>query len=187
MILNVNPCQAFFVQHAQTDAKAAELVKTGKALELEHLSASEHSPGPVEDAEFVLRLVVNPIHVNPADGSLKPSLMSDVKSRGGSVQRLAHVSREAVIETGRAHAEEKNASASDHAQARSVYGTVKLPVQRIREVIVTNNGRAFGVFDTAKKTDPSHADVFLIVPEGQGARSARIQLMILANEGFQTT
>jgi len=183
----VNPCQAFFTQHAKTDAKAIELLNTGKALEFEHLSASEHSPGPVDDTEYVLRLVLNPIHVNPADGTLKPSLMSDVKSRGGSVQRLAHVSREAVIEGGRAHAERKNAAAGDNAQARSVFGTVKLPVQRIREVIVTNNGRAFGVFDTAKKTDPSHANIFLIAPEGQGARSARIQLMILANEGFQTT
>lgn len=185
MIAIENPCQAFFAQHALTENKAEELVKTGCAIEWEALSASQHSPGPVVDHEHVLRLVVNPIHVDLSDGSLKPSLMSDVKNKGGSVQRLAHISQETVIEVGRAHAETKNNSMAG-GQPRSVHGTVKLSVQEVRRLVVANKDRAFGVFDTAKQTDLSHADIFLIVPDrGQEARSARLQLLALADKGFQ--
>lgn len=185
MTFGANPCQAFFEEHAQAQDKSIELVRLGTAIEFEGLSASPHSPGPVRDDEHVLRLVVNPIHVNSTDGSIKPSLMSDTKSRGASVQRLTHIGRDAVIEVGRAREEEKNAVNAGTAPPRSVYGTVKLSVLDIREVIVASHDRAFGVFDTAKPTDSSHADVFLVISESQAARSARLQLMLLANAGFQ--
>ena len=185
MTSDVNPCQAFFEQHAQTENKAKELIKTGKAIEWEALSAASQSPHPVKDEEQVLRLVFSPFHIHQEDGSLKPSLFSDVKSRGGSVQRLDYARRDTVIETGRAIAEGKNSTAGGVAQTRGVFGTVNLPVEGVRKVFVSTTDRAFGVFDTAKQTDPSHADIFQIVPEGQGARSARIQLTILASEGFE--
>jgi hypothetical protein len=186
MTASTNPCQAFFEQHAQTEYKAAELVKTGQSIQWEALTASRHSPGPVANHEHVLRLVVNPIHVDAADGSLKPTLMSDVKKKGGSVHRLVHVSQEAVIEAGRTHAAAKNAANPGAAQPRSIYGTVRLSVQEVRSLVVATNDRAFGVFDTAKQVEPSHADIFMIVPDsGQEARSARLQLMDLANKGFQ--
>lgn len=185
MTSSANPCQAFFEKNAQTENKSAELVKSGVAIGLEALSASPHSPGPVENEEHVLRLVVNPIHINLEDGSLKPTLMSDVKLRGASVQRLAYIFRDTVIDMGRQNAERKNAGAGNTGQERSVYGTVELSVKDIREVVIATKDRAFGVFDTAKQLDPSHADVFLIVSDGQGARSARLQLMVLANRGFQ--
>lgn len=185
MTARSNPCQAFFEQHAHTKNKAEHLQQAGCAVEWEALSASPHSPGPVLNQEHVLRLVINPFHVDPADGSLKPSLMSDVKDKGGSVQRLAHISEEDAIASGHANAEARNAAAPG-SQSRSICGTVKLSVQDIRALVVATQARAFGVFDTAKQTNLSHADIFLIVPSnGQEARSARMQLLALADKGFQ--
>lgn len=186
MVLSINPCQDFFEQHAQTPKKAEHLQKSGQALLWETLSASPHSPGIVQSVEDVIRLVVNPIHVNPDDGSITPTLMSDVKDKGGSVQRLAHIAREDAIAAGRSHAEARNATAAQGGQLRSIYGTVTLSVEDIRSVVVATQTRAFGVFDTAKEINPSHADIFQIVSgNGHEARSARLQLWQLASQGFQ--
>jgi hypothetical protein len=187
MTSSANPCQAFFEQYAQNPKERAErLQQTGQALQWEKLSASPHSPGPVKDQEQVIRLVINPIHVAD-DGSVTPMLMSDVKDKGGSVERLAYASREQTIASGRAHAEAKNTAAGPSAKPRSIYGTVTLSVQEIREVVVATQARAFGVFDTAKEVSPSHADIFQIVAgNGQEARSARLQLWQLAIKGFSS-
>lgn len=186
MTTSENPCQAFFEQYAQESNKAELLQKSGEALQWEYLSASRHSPGPVSSDESVLRLVINPIHVDPEDGNVKPTLMSDVKDKGGSVQRLTHISREHAISSGQAVVETKNASIPG-GSVRSIYGTVKLSVHEIRSLAVATQARAFGVFDTAKEANTSHADIFQLAGSGQAARSARMQLFELATRGFQAT
>jgi len=130
--------------------------------------------------------VISPVHVDAEDGSIKPTIMSDVKDKGGSVQRLAHTSREEIIAFGRALADAKNVATPGGA-IRSICGTVKLSVHEVRGLVVAEETRAFGVFDTAKEGDSSHADIFQIAGTPQAARSARLQLWELANKGFQST
>jgi len=180
----MNPCTGFFEQHAGATNKAELLQKSGNGIEWESLSASIHSPGPVQDAEEVLRVVINPIHVDNV-GGLSPALFSDVKGQGGSVQRLNFIEREVAIDMGKAHALKKN-SERPEAPARRVLGTVRLPVDKVRKVLVATAQRAFGVHDTAKATDQSHADIFQLIPEkGQEARSARLQLLEIAESGYE--
>jgi hypothetical protein len=185
MTLSTSPCQTFFEQTAQTKNRAELLQQSGHAIAWEALSASPHSPGPVSNPEHLIRLVVNPIHVDTSDGSIKPSLISDVKDKGASTQRLAHITEEEAINAGRAHTTAKNTSAPDN-QQRRICGTVKLSVQEVRDLVVASKTRAFGVYDTALPTNPSHADIFQLVSgNGQEARSARLQLFDLANKRFQ--
>lgn len=180
----MNPCANFFEQHAGEQDKAALLQKSGNAIVWESLSASPHSPGPVQSSEEVLRVVINPIHIDEV-GGLSPTLFSDVKRQGGSVHRLNFIEREAAINMGHAQALKKNSERPD-APTRSVLGTVRLPVERVRKVLVATSQRAFGVHDTAKASDQSHADIFQLIPDkGQEARSARLQLLEIAESGYE--
>ena len=54
------------------------------------------SPGPVTDAEFLLREMLNPDHV--VEGEVRPSAVSlrDLRERGFSVNRMDHVSQHFV-------------------------------------------------------------------------------------------
>lgn len=186
MSAHVSPCHAFFEQHAQSSDKAGPLHASGCALDWEKMSASRYSPGPIQDAESVIRLVINPIHVDLVDGSIRPSLLSDIKDKGGSINRLAHTTREAAISAGEAWQQQKNAAAAPTSPPRSVYGTITLSVEKVRGILTGSGQRAFAVFDTAKIDDPSHGDVFL-VQRGttQEFRSARLQLFDLATSAFQ--
>jgi hypothetical protein len=185
MTSSANPCQTFFEQNTQTKNRAQLLQQSGHAVEWETMSASPHSPGPVLHSEYLIRLVVNPIHVDPSDGSIKPSLISDVKDKGASTQRLTHITQEEAIDAGHTHAMTKNVAAPDGKQ-RSICGIVKLSVQEVRDLVVASKARAFGIFDTALPTNQSHADVLqLVAGDGQEARSARIQLFALASNGFE--
>lgn len=181
-----NPCLIFFKQFEECKSKAEELAKTGKGIDWESLQASEHSPGPVQNEEHVARLVVNPIHIDPSDGSLKPSLMSDVKDKGGSVQRLAHLDERKMVEEAAQRMRERNMT-SDANRHRSVHGTVTLSVEEIRRITTHNGYRAFGVYDTARADDQAHADILMLTmnTKSQEARSARQQLFVLASEAFK--
>lgn len=178
-----NPCRDFFEQHAQTSDKAGALQQSGTAVKWEALSASCHSPGPVTDEEALLRLVISPIHLDVVNKTIRPSLLSDVKDKGGSVHRLKHITREAAIGAGQAWQDQKNATG---ATQRTVHGTVTLPADDVRRLKVGTGHRAFCVFDTAKPDDPSHADIFLVATCGEKElRSARLQLYHLATAAFQ--
>lgn len=181
-----NPCCAFFEQHARQLKKVELLQQSGHAYEWEGCSASKHSPGPVQSIEHVLRLVINPIHVDPETGGLKPSAVTDVKDKGCSVERLAHTTMEDSIARGRQVAISKN-DATPSGPARSICGVANLSVEDIRKIKVGNNARAFCIFDTALESNPAHADVCqVIAPRGQEARSARSQLLALAEKGLQS-
>jgi hypothetical protein len=184
MSSSANPCLNFFESVAQSKDKAGDLQKTGNAIQWESLTASVHSPGPIQNKEILLRLVINPLHIDPADGSIKPSLVSDVKDKGASCQRLGYGTEDEAIQAGRTLATSKNAAAPDK-PPRSVYGTVKFSVSEIRALVVASNSRAFGVFDTALPTNGSHADIFQLVNSPQEARSARLQLFQLAANAFK--
>lgn len=181
-----NPCRAFFEQHALKPNKVELLQQTGNAYEWERFTASRYSPGIVQSTEQVLRLVINPIHVDPETGGLKPPAVSDVKDKGCSVERLTHTTTDDSIARGRKVASSKNLTIQG-GHFRSICGVINLSVEEIRQIKVGGNTQAFCVFDTALEGNHAHADVCQVAPSGgHEARSARGQLFVLANRGHQS-
>ena len=180
-----NACRAFFEEQRSNPGKVVELLDHPEAVIWESLPASEFSPGPVASEEAVLRKCFNPIHFEAETGELKPSAFTDVKARGGSVDRLSHTTMEAVIDQGRASAEAKNAESTDK-DLRTLRALVRLPVAELR-AMTSEDRRLYAVYDTALQSNKAHADICLISGGGQAARSARLQIMDLANRGLEPT
>lgn len=178
-----NSCRAFFEEQRSNPGKVVELLDHPEAEIWESLAASEFSPGPVASEEAVLRKCFNPIHFEVETGELRPSAFADIKARGGSVDRPSHTTREAVIEEGRASAKAKNAESTDK-ELRSLRALVRLPVAELR-AMTSQNKRLYAVYDTALQLNKAHADICLIAGGGQAARSARLQIMDLANKGLE--
>lgn len=176
-------CRLFFEQHAGDLNKVEALQRSGQFYEWEKYSASRHSPNPVISSERLIRLVINPLHVDPATGDLKPTAVSDVKDKGCSVDRLSHTTLDAAIAAGHENAAAKNATRPD-APPRSVCGVANMSAEDIRGIRVGQNIQPFCVYDTALVANNAHADVCQVVPgNGQVARSARMQLLALADKG----
>jgi hypothetical protein len=177
-----NPCQTFFDLFTQDSTKVERLQLQGDCSDWEQLTASRYSPHPVREDEILLRLVFNPIHVDEETGSLKPSVVSDVKDKGCSVNRLKLTTVENVINAGKQAALSKNLSAPEKPPRRLIW-IASLEVSEIRLIKVSDQKRAFGVYDTALETDRSHADICQLIPEKckKESRSARLQLFELVN------
>lgn len=182
-------CREFFINESSNPDKCKALQKQlpEKKLEWESQSASEHSPGPVTDEENLIRHWLNPHHFDPQTGTLNPTAFDDASNKGLSVNRAGLVTLEEIQEVAQARIDEGAISNPTRAprqllgysiftakEARSVYVTVPTP-----------DTRAFGVYDTAKADDLSHADVCQIASNAQGGRSARVQMRKLVNERFK--
>jgi hypothetical protein len=182
---STNPCRAFFENCVGVLDKVALLQQQKDAIEWEGLTASANSPGPVHSEEQVLRLVFNPIHFDPETRTLKPTAVTDVKDKGCSVDRLAHTTLDKARETGASLAAIKNELNPDKLP-RSLCGVAVLSVSAIREIKVGEQSRAFAVYDTALETNLAHADVCQLTSAKGESRSARLQLMALADQGLRT-
>jgi len=116
-------------------------------------TVSKFSPGVVGNEETVARQVYTPIHVNAETGEILPTLFSDVKDKGMSVNRLSHASEQQVADMGYAKQDRDRANGND----RTYQGFVQASASAIRAL---NDGQPlFCIFDTAREDDVSHADV----------------------------
>lgn len=181
---STNPCQTFFKKNAAVADKVALLQQEKNAVEWESLTASVDSPGPVQSEEYVLRLIFNPHHFDLETQTLKPSAVTDVKNKGCSVDRLTYTSIEESRKNGESVAANKNKLSPDK-PLKSLCGVAVLLVEAIRDIKVGQNSRAFTVYDTALKTNRAHADVCQLTSAPSESRSARLQLMALADQGLQ--
>jgi hypothetical protein len=175
---NNGECASFFAANIENSDKVKALQQSGNGLTWELQSASIHSRGPVTNQECVFRLVFNPIHIDLETGSIKPSAISDVKDKGCSVDRQTLRSLKDVFEFGIIAAHKKNQNAGPGTPSRSLWGVSEINVSEIREILVGDSKRAFGVYATALAHNLSHADICQLIPEieKQNARSARAQL-----------
>lgn len=179
----MNPCCDFFTKHEENRAKVKELINEPDRIAWEGLSASVHSPGPVEDSEAICRQLLNPIHVDN-DGIFTPTAFDDFMNKGLSTNRLQHKSLEAAQEDGRKRAEDFNKAFSDKPQ-RQLFGMAEFLTSHLRQVLDMNGARALGVYDTAKSDDTSHADVCMLVKlDEQSKRSVRYKLFEIAKRVF---
>lgn len=177
----VNPCAEFFAQNGQAEL-ASLLQVESSALAWEALTASPYSPGPVEDAEQVIRLVYHPIHVDLSTGDLKPSVVDEASSWGCSVQREHFCSRRDAWHMGARVARAK--TEENPAKPRAVYAIALLSVAAVRGLQVSKK-RGAAVYDTALPSNIAHADVCVVSPGRQERRSIRAQLYELACQGLE--
>lgn len=179
-------CKEFFRVHAYNNDKCRELQKLSENVQIdwESQSASEYSPGRVEDEETIFRQVMSPLHFDESSAEFKASLFSDVKDKGLSVNRISHCSIEFLEDDLEKRVAKVNEN-PDRKEDRFPWGLLPFSTATIRAVVVTQTDgtirRGLGVYDTAKPDDPSHADVCQLVPEGAQARSVRKSLLDLAN------
>lgn len=149
----------------------------------------EYSPGPVSAEETVCRALVSPTHYNPDSKEIKPTAFDDAANKGLSIDRLAHAPLDAILKKAQGRVDAHNAK-EDRREDRSLIGYSTFMVVDLRNVKVglkpdhADMRRGIGVYDTALKSEPEHADVCQIAPNSQGGRSARSRLFALANATF---
>lgn len=153
------------------------LLTSEQQLELEAKTVSSHSPGPVHDAELVVRAIDQPLHFS--DGEFTPAAFTDCASVGMSVDRLEHCTEHQAWAgaEARLHTWHINRIAAGKARTeRQVLALVVFAVAELRAMRLIVNSkpeRALGVFDTAKPENVAHADVVILVAGKPAERSLR--------------
>ena len=173
-----NECMAFFKLNSNKPDLVKLLQKSPAAEAWEKLTASEHSPGPVNDEETLCRQIFSPIHVDADTQQLKPTAFDDASNKGLSTDRLAFCDLEAVKTTGVRRAEESNQGLSADKQ-RALHSVALINTRDIR-LITYDIKRAFGVYDTGLPHNQFHADVCQLAIGKQAGRSVRSKLIDLA-------
>ena len=116
---------------------------------------SPFSPGPVADDEQLAFLLINPTHYDEERRVVVPNAFRELTTRDLSTIRLAHATKEEVVET-RGELVERGLARSQDRVIEEVC------VGRVAELRAPLNqeGRILGVFDTALERKPAHASVF---------------------------
>ena len=136
------------------------------------------SPGIVEDYERLLRALFNPDHIKDGKVLVTAISLKDIRHRGFSVHRLAHVSShlaQSLID--------KFLSRPLAGQQRKFEGVASLETHAVRE-ISEDGKQVFVVIDTAKHCNVGHASIYLSdAPSSEGrARKLRALLLLLLQE-----
>jgi len=171
-----NPCRDFFALNATNRDFVKGLQKTPNPVAWETLSASDHSPGPVQPGELLYRQVMHPIHVDVETRSLKPTAFDDAANKGLSVERLSHVALADIQQAGRDRAAAQRKLGVSHAD-RKLHAVAELSADEIRAILDENQQRGFAIFDTANCENRAHADICQVVSTRKSGRSVRSQLI----------
>lgn len=172
----------FFSIHKGSADKCGELQKLDESVQLawEAEPVSPESPGPVQPGEALCRTLDQPLQIK--NGVLDPAAFDDVASRGLSVNRLVHLSLDAAMAQARQRLDERNrvnALTPKPKDTRTLAGYAIFDATELRaEYHGAADGsqrRAFGIYDTADKSNESHADILVIAP-GTHAKQARRSL-----------
>ncbi len=143
----------------------------------EEYSVSNHSPGPVQDDEYVIRQIYSPIHIDEETGRLKPLAFEDASSRGMSVNRKNFVSKQEL--------EEKIAKKlkidKDRGKKRTCKGVAIAKCSDIR-AITHQETKSFCIYDTATDKDKSHADICQAISGRKEGSRARFKLRKVFSE-----
>lgn len=182
-------CIDFFSQNRENTkiCKLLQEISEETLLEWERQTASEHSPCPVKNEEFLYRQILNPIHYDIETMTLKPTAFNDVSDKGMSVNRLDYASEESICQTATDRVERYNMGNPDK-PTRFFLGLVRFNCTEVRNIIAQPSEagvipvRGCVVYDTAYEYDQSHADIFQIVKNKAHERSVRSKIMDLAND-----
>jgi hypothetical protein len=112
---------------------------------------SEHSPGVVENSEQLALFVFHPMHHIDKNGNAKPNIFSHVHSTGRSVQRDTVATTNEII--GFAH------KFLDADERRIWKGVLLAKCNDLRDIMTSDSNRSVCIYDTAEKSNPSHAEI----------------------------
>jgi len=145
-----------------TRVREVDFARAQCACEREVVSA--HSPGQVADSEILIRILVAPQHM--AKGKVRPraSSLADAEFRGLSIFREKYTSKVRI----RKIAEDlvRRAKVANGEKA-GVFGVLRIECSIVRaSKIDLDIFRGYCVYDTALNDDPSHAEIFQRVSDG---------------------
>jgi hypothetical protein len=180
-------CIDFFLKNCgdKQICKLLQEIPKDKLLAWEFEVASEHSPGPVSNEEFLYRQIFSPIHYDTETNTLTATAFDDMSNKGMSVNRLKYTSEEQIAQMANKRVEDHNNLNPDKTP-RSFPGVVRFVCEDVRNITVPAEGesapvRGCVVYDTAYQHDQSHADICQIVKNKALARSVRASIRDLAN------
>lgn len=182
-------CREFFAAHGAGGQKCKALQDKLPELQAEWQKqvASEHSPGPVNDSENLIRYWLIPVHFDDKTRTLRPTAFDDMSDKGLSVNRSSYATLRQIAEMANSRVE----LAKNTGKSRELVGYSNFSASEARLIVPaeprTSDRPVVGVYDTAKADDPSHADVCQLVSSAQGGRSARTQLRELSIKRFKTS
>ena len=137
------------------------------------------SPGVVKDDERLLRALFNPDHVMDGKVLVTAISLTDLRYRGFSVHRMAHVSPDLM----QSLIDQFVSRQAAGKQQRESEGVALLETRAVRE-ISEDERQLFVVIDTAKCCNVGHASIYLSdAPSSEGrARKLRASLLALLQE-----
>lgn len=180
-------CREFFQSNLENKepCKLLQNLSSDEQLAWEVESASEYSPGPVSNSEELCRHVLNPVHFDPQNNSIKPSFFDDASGKGASVNRLFYTNIEQIREAAQARVDMINRN-PPNTGLRQLIGYSNVTANDVRAIYTGSpSRRAIAVYDTAKSDDPSHADICQLVKSKEQGKSVRAQLYLLAKNRFK--
>ncbi len=150
-------CQQINKISGSTDVKkrVAEFSVAAPDCKCEGERCSEFSSRPVNDTETLTRFIFSPVHISKNKTGLsavKPSAFSYAETAGCSVQRDSIATNEELHLWMNAY----KRSQPDHL----LQGVLSAKCATVRDIKVDGKKRATGVYDTAEKLNPSHAEIF---------------------------
>ena len=135
----------------------------------------ELSPGPVQNRETLLRMILDPDHIT--EGRIQPSAIQlrDLTQRGLSVHRREYTTAREVERAAQTLIGRATAGAT-----RQLEGLASFTAGAVR-IIRAQEGQAFVVIDTPQPENRAHASIFLanIQTRPSLAREMREQLLNL--------
>lgn len=157
-------CQTLFEEifsnEKESHERASNIDRVSPFCGCQTSRVSKYSIGPIEDNEFVLRLVVVPIHVHTKGtraGQIKDAALSQAETKGMSIFRET-----ASTEEIRGVAENIVRTAIEKGTKNAgVFGVLRFPCFTVRGFVPQGEDfPPYCVYDTATELLPSHGDVF---------------------------
>lgn len=156
---------------APTDKSRAETIDREQPnCCCEECVVSPYCDAPVGSNEALVRIVMDPDHLEEEDGALrlKSSFFSDAASFGSSSLRKERATPDEYVKTVELIIGKK--PTTEAGQPRKVYGIVSLPaavirefkheaVQASRDKPAIPEMQAFGIYATGEENRPNHAEV----------------------------
>lgn len=146
--------------------------------ECEAARVSSFSPGRVEDAETLTRLIIHPIHYDPETQLVSPLAFQDATTLDLSVFREGHATDQEIqhsIDAVKATGETRVPP-----QERLVTLIMQATTAQTRALVFDGTtDRMCTVYDTGKPTSPAHASVFTPTCARKGSKQRQVRRALL--------
>lgn len=174
-------CKKFFTDGHEKSELCSKLQEVPDVLAWELETASDFSPGVVENLEAIIRQIFSPIHVDD-DGKITPAGLNEAISHGLSTNRLKYISELDVVSKGidKQNFDNQNSNRTP----KNFIGVTDFEASMVREITDHNGSKGLAIFDTASKDNISHSDLFCFLPQ-KSWRSIRSKLLTIANTNFR--